>query len=131
MTILDALGQYLEDEGVGVLATDIFLSLMPDAPDECVVITEDSGTGPLHSMGNNMDALDRPRIRVYCRAARNDYPAARALAVSVRTALNAITNESIDGVYILSVMATSDLYPLARDGDDRPIIGCDYSGWIG
>jgi hypothetical protein len=32
MAILDALGAYLQTQGQGTLATDIFLARMPDTP---------------------------------------------------------------------------------------------------
>lgn len=130
MALLDALGSHLQTQGVGTLATDIFLSIMPDNPDLCVLITEDSGLGPTQSFGASVYAVQRPRIRVFCRAARNDYPAARAKAVAVRTALGAIRNQTISGVDFLTVVPTSDFYPVGRDGDDRPIIGIDFSGWV-
>lgn len=130
MAVLDALGQYLQTQGVGTLGTNIFLTILPDNPDVCLVVTEENGTGPVHHLGNNMDALNRPRIRVFARAGRNDYPAARALAQSARVALRGIANQTVEGVYILSITPTSDFYPITRDGDDRPVIGCDYSGWL-
>lgn len=130
MAILDALGQHLEDEEIGTLATNIFLSVLPDTPDVCVALFEENGTGPVNMLGNNMVAIERPRIRVYCRAGRNDYLAARALAVSVRDALAVLGNQTIDGVDILGITPTSDVYLAGRDADDRPILACDLVGWV-
>ncbi|CAB4144745.1 hypothetical protein UFOVP1296_32 [uncultured Caudovirales phage] len=130
MALLDALGAHLQTSGVGTLATDIFLSVMPDSPDACILIVEDNGVGPMQTFGATAYSLERPRIRVFCRAARNDYPAARAKAVLVRAALGAIRNQTISGVAFLSVMPTSDFYSVGRDGDDRPVIGVDFSGWV-
>lgn len=130
MAILDALGQHLEDESIATLATDLFLSVLPDAPDVCVALFEDNGTGPLNMLGNNMVAVERPRIRVYCRAGRNDYVTARNLAVSVRDALSVLGNQTIDGLNILAITPTSDVYLAARDTDDRPVIACDFVGWV-
>ena len=130
MAILDALGAYLQTQGQGTLATNIFLARMPDTPDACVTLYENQGVGPDHTFGASVKAIDHQRVRVYCRAARNDYPSARSKAEAVRAVLGAIRNTSLSGVSIMTVLSTSELYPLQRDGDDRAIIGCDFTIWL-
>ena len=130
MAILDALGTYLQAQGQGTVATDIFLSRMPATPDACVTLYENQGIGPDHTFGAGVIAVDHQRVRVYCRAARNDYPAARSKAEAVRAVLGAIRNTTLSGVNILTVLTTSELYPLVRDKDDRAIIGCDFTVWL-
>lgn len=131
MAILDALGTYLASQGQGTLATDIFLARAPDTPDACVTLYESAGSGPDHTFGAGVYAIDHQRIRVVCRAARNDYPAARSKAVAVRAILGAVRDTTLSGVVILTILATSEVYPLNRDGDDRALIGCDYTVWLG
>lgn len=131
MAILDALGTYLASQGQGTLATDIFLARAPDTPDACVTLYESAGSGPDHTFGAGVYAIDHQRIRVVCRAARNDYPAARTKAVAVRAILGAVRDTTLSGVVILTILATSEVYPLNRDGDDRALIGCDYTVWLG
>jgi hypothetical protein len=131
MAILDALGTYLASQGQGTLATDIFLARAPDTPDACVTLYESAGGGPDHTFGAGVYAIDHQRIRVVCRAARNDYPAARSKAVAVRGVLGAIRDTTLSGVNVLTMLATSEVYPLSRDGDDRALIGCDYTVWLG
>jgi len=131
MAILDALGTYLASQGQGTLATDIFLARAPDTPDACVTLYESAGSGPDHTFGAGVYAIDHQRIRVVCRAARNDYPAARTKAVAVRAILGAVRGTTLSGVVILTILATSEVYPLSRDGDDRALIGCDYTVWLG
>jgi hypothetical protein len=131
MAILDALGTYLASQGQGTLATDIFLARAPDTPDACVTLYESAGSGPDHTFGAGVYAIDHQRIRVVCRAARNDYPAARSKAVAVRAILGAVRDTTLSGVVILTILATSEVYPLSRDGDDRALIGCDYTVWLG
>ena len=131
MAILDALGTYLASQGQGTLATNIFLARAPDTPDACVTLYESAGGGPDHTFGTGVYAIDHQRIRVICRAARNDYPAARDKAVAVRAVLGAIRDTTLSGVKVLTMLATSEVYPLSRDGDDRALIGCDYTVWLG
>jgi len=130
MAILDALGTYLQTQGEGTLATNIFLARMPSDPDACVTLYEDSGVGPDYTFGDGVKAIDHQRIRVYCRAARNDYPTARTKAEDVRDVLGAIRNTTLSGVAILCVLSTSELYPLQRDQDDRALVGCDFTVWL-
>jgi len=130
MALLDALGAHLQTSGVGTLATDIFLTVMPDEPDVCILIVEDNGVGPMQTFGSSVYSVQRPRIRVFSRASRNDYPTARANAVLARNAIGAIRNQTISGVSFLTVISTSDFYPVGRDGDDRPVVGIDFSGWV-
>jgi hypothetical protein len=131
MAILDALGAYLVSQGQGTLATNIFLDRAPETPDACVTLYESAGGGPDHTFGAGVYAIDHQRIRVICRAARNDYPAARDKAVAVRAVLGAIRDTTLSGVKVLTMLATSEVYPLNRDGDDRALIGCDYTVWLG
>lgn len=131
MAILDALGTYLQAQGQGTLATNIFLARAPDTPDACVTLYESAGGGPDHTFGAGVYAIDHQRIRVVCRATRNDYPAARDKAVAVRAVLGAIRDTTLSSVKILTMLATSEVYPLSRDGDDRALIGCDYTVWLG
>jgi len=131
MAILDALGTYLASQGQGTLATNIFLARAPDTPDACVTLYESAGSGPDHTFGAGVYAIDHQRIRVVCRAARNDYPAARDKAVAIRAVLGAVRGTTLSGVVILTILATSEVYPLSRDGDDRALIGCDYTVWLG
>lgn len=130
MAILDALGTYLASQGQGTLATDIFLTRMPDAPDACVALYESAGLAPSHVFGSSVYAIDNQRIRVLCRGARNDYPSARSKATAIRAILGAVRDTTLSGVHILSILSTSEVYPLTRDGDDRPVIGCDYTVWL-
>ena len=79
---------------------------------------------------SSVKAIDHQRIKVYCRAAMNDYPAARTKAENVRAVLGAIRNTTLSGITILCVLSTSELYPLQRDNDDRVLVGCDFTVWL-
>lgn len=130
MAILDALGAYLVTNSLGTLATDIFLARMPDSPDACITIYESKGASPQQVFGTSVYGVDRPRIRVLVRGTRNNYAATRAIAVSVRNVLGAVRNTTISSVPILTIMASSEVYPLGRDAEDRVVFGCDYTVWL-
>lgn len=130
MALLDALGEKLATDGVGVVGTSIFLSYMPDSPDSVVVIFEARGSGPQHTFGAGVLAFERPAIRVLCRAGRNDYPASRALALLVRASLGSIRKEVISGVNFMCVEPSSEPYPVRMDDKERSMFGIDFVSWI-
>lgn len=130
MALLDALAAQLATDGVGTVGTTIFTGYMPDAPDACVSILEGRGAGPEHVFGSSVVAIERPSIRVVCRAGRNDYPAARAKAIAVRASLGAIRNVTISSIVFHSVQPSSDPYPLGLDDKERARFGVDFASWV-
>ena len=121
-TILEALADYVDSSTSLTLGVDLFLGLMPASPDACVAMFEYSGSAPLESFGSNALAVDRPRIQVLTRGARNDYPGARTQAETLRLLLAAVTDQTLSGVRVLRVSAVGSVNPLGPDGSDRPLL---------
>lgn len=130
MAVLDALGAHLQTAGIGTLGTDLFLAQLQDGPDVAVALYEATAAGPLHTFGAAVSAGEQPRIRVVCRAGRNDYPTARAKAETVRASLGAIRAQTISGVTFACVMDTSGVYPMGYDKEERPLIAVDFAAWV-
>ena len=103
---------------------------MPDTPDVCVVVLENQGTVPEYTFGASVTQVDRPRIRVVARASANDYVTAKTKIDAVRTSLGAVRNQTLEGVTLMCVLDTTGSYPLEFDGEDRPLLGCDFAVWI-
>lgn len=130
MALLDALGAKLQTAGIGTLGTSLFLSQMQDSPDLAVCLYENQGFEPLQTFGGSVTYGDRPRIRLVARAGRNDYPAARLKAEQARAVLGAIRNETISGISISCVIDSTGIYPMGRDGDERPAVAVDFTVWV-
>lgn len=130
MALLDALGAKLQTDGVGTLATNIFLGYLRDNPDVAVGVFEDRGNGAEQVFGSSAVAIEQPSIRVVARAARNDYPAARAKILAVRSSLGAIRDVTLSGVNFMCVIATSDPYPMGLDEHERAMFGLDLQAWV-
>jgi hypothetical protein len=130
MALLDALGTKLQDDGLGVLATNIFLGYLRDTPDVAIAVYEDRGNGADHVFGSGTVAIERPSIKVVVRALRNDYPAARTAILAVRNSLGSIRDVTLGGVSFMCVIATSDPYPMGIDEHERAMFGLDLQAWV-
>lgn len=129
MAVLDALGARLVSSGVGTLGTDLWLAQMQNSPDASVVLIEQQG-GVDHVFGASVAGTYRHTVLVVARAGRNDYPSARTKMQAVQASLGAIRNQTISGVAFMSVLDTTGLYPAGMDGDERPMVACEFTCWV-
>jgi hypothetical protein len=120
-TILEAVGTYIDNNNATLaLGTNLFLAKMPDTPDVCVCVYEYQGVAPIETFGSKAIEIDRPSVQIAVRAGRDDYPAARDLADTLRTLVAGMTNVSVGGVTVMRVSSSGGLYPLGADQLDRP-----------
>ena len=124
--LLDDIADYLSTQGVGTVATDLFKSIMPDAPDDCIALFESGGHDPLHTMGAQAGqaVLERPTLQVLCRSSR--YDSARALALQVDQVLNGARDLTINGISYQWIVARHPPIQLGRDANNRHEISCNY-----
>ena len=57
-TILESIGDYLVTNSLGTLGTNLFLGTLPESPDVCTAVFENSGTPPAFTMGTGGIAID-------------------------------------------------------------------------
>lgn len=120
-TVLEAIGTYIDNNNATLtLGTNLFLAKMPDSPDVCVCIYEYEGQPPIETFGATALEIDRPSVQIAVRAGRDDYPAARDLADTLRTLVAGMSNVSVGGVSVMRVSSSGSLYPLGADALDRP-----------
>lgn len=125
MALLDSLGTFLQTEGVGTLGTDIFLGLMPDTPDACVVMYEYAGTGPAQFFGDDDPTpYESTSVQVQVRGAT--YAAARTKARAAYTALQKVANETLTGIPFLRVDPLQSPFFMARDENRRVLFASNY-----
>lgn len=126
MGLIEAVGQFIEDEGIAVQATNLFIGDMPqNAPDTATAVVETSGTAPTFSHDINGVNFEQPSFQVYTRA--NVYSVARALAESIWIALNKQVNVTLSGIFFLRIEAAQSPFSLGRDDNHRAQIVCNYS----
>lgn len=128
MNILTVAGDVLEDANVGTLATDLFLSIMPTEPDVCTAVMEYQGLTADEHFGA-YEGIERPRLMVVCRAARDDYETARANAVAARAALAAVRELDVDGETVHRIQPLMSVYGIGDDDDGRPRVVVTFQVW--
>lgn len=125
MALLDDIASVLQAAGVGTPGVDLFLGMMPDAPDRATAIYEYAGEPPEFDHDELSPAIRRMRIQVMCRDP--DYEAARTQADATFNALCAIANRAINGTRYLRIEPLqSTPFSLSRDQSNRVRIVCNY-----
>jgi hypothetical protein len=120
-TILEAVGTYIDNNSVTLtLGTNLFLAKMPDTPDVCVCVYEYEGFAPIETFGATAFEVNRPSVQIAVRAGRDDYPAARDLADTLRTLVSGMSNVTVGSVLVMRVASSGSLYSLGADALDRP-----------
>jgi hypothetical protein len=125
-TILESVGDYLVTNSLGTLGTDLFLGTLPESPDACVAVYENSGTPPSFTMGTGGIVIDYPMLQVICRAGREDYPTARDKADTIRNLLASVLESTISGVHIMRIEPMGSVNPLGVDPKYRPLVSVNF-----
>lgn len=133
-TILESIGDYLQNTASafgahasqGTLGTNLFLATLPETPDACVGIYENSGSSPAFTMGAGGIQIDYPMLQVIARAGREDYPEARDKAESIRLLLASVLESTISGVHVMRIEPMGSINQLGVDPKYRPLISVNF-----
>ena len=110
--MLKEIGTYLQSQGIGTLGADIFLGLMPDKPDNCIVLFEYAGSPPdLHWNG------EYPGLQV--RVRNKSYMAARIKIEETMKHLHGLHAPLLSGTRYLLIKARGSPEILKRDSSNR------------
>lgn len=129
MTALEATGTVLAAAGHATLGTNLFLSRTPASPDLVVTVFEYAGGMPVYTLGLSTVAVDKPRIQVAVRGAREDYKTARDLALACRNTLVAAADQTVGDVRVLRWEAVSGVESIGLDEKNRPTVVCNFQVW--
>lgn len=125
MSTLADLGDYLEDEGLGVLASTLFLGSQPDDPDQILSVAQYPGNPPAYVQDSDTPTRERPQIHVAARAVK--FEDADDLAMRAWLALSRVHNTIINSVRYLWVRPNTSPALIRRDTNDRVIVGFNAS----
>lgn len=130
MAVLDEIGQYLQDQSLGTLGTDIILGDSKPSPALLVCIYEYPGRTPRDIMGpaGTLPAIDQPRIQVVVRgdSAPGGYAAARSKIDAIWKKLHGVQSQTLSGTAYIRVWALGSPGFLKRDENHRPYLVCNF-----
>ena len=99
--LIDDIAQYLVDNSVGIIGTNIFKSFIPDAVDTGLCVLDTGGVMPDPELPTKS-----PTFQIFIRAA--DYITGRAKLDTVRTVLHQIKNTTIGNTFFYYILAQSE-----------------------
>lgn len=120
MTTIEALAQYLQDEGEGVRGVSIFLgstAAVPAGAGPYISLIETPGEPPVGTHNKGFIARRKPHVQVVVRA--KDIAVARTKAETVFQTLSFVSVE-VGGVRFLKVRPLQDPNDFGVDGEQRP-----------
>ena len=126
--LIDDVADVVSSGGAGTVGTTIFKGILPDLPDACVAVMESGGFPPVHTMNANPGTavVERPRVQIVCRAARDDYEAARTKAHDVMKLLDGLGERSVNGTTYKWIAAVQSPFLMGRDENGRVLISTNY-----
>lgn len=108
MSVISDIAQYLDDQGLGTVATDIFYSYAPANLDNGIFVLDTTGPTPDRYLPTK-----RPSFQIFIRAA--DYDTGRTKFDAVRNLLHRIDNTTIGSYYFYYIMAVSEGGSIGRN----------------
>lgn len=118
--LLEDIRVYLEQQGLGVFGKDLFISIMPAEPDNCIVLFEYAG----EPMDLTDSRLEYPNLQVLVR--NTDYLAGRQKIEEVTQALHGVSEQVINGTRYLLIQARQSPFFLEWDKNERAIFVCNF-----
>lgn len=120
MPVAHDIAEYLEDQTIGTVGTDIFVGIMPNTPDDCIVIWPYAGQPP--------DIIwdgEYPSINVKVRNTAQDTGWTKIY--SIMKALHKLTNTTIESTLYHRIEAMGSPAYLERDQNNRYIFNINFS----
>jgi len=121
MSLVKDIADYLEENDIGEVGTDIFYGTIPDSPDKVVGVFQYAGRVP-----DLIAGVDKPGLQIRVRG--EDYPSAEAKIKQVGNLLRQIGDEvnetlcegvEINGSLYLRIAPVQSAFPLGEDKKER------------
>ena len=113
------IAEYLEDQSVGIVGSDIFIGMMPDTTSNCIAIYEYAGNPP-----ENVGDIEHPRLTVRVRNAT--YANGQIKAKTILSKLHTLSNTTLETHSYLYIRAVGSINALGRDVENRALFSIDF-----
>lgn len=119
--IKDILGA--SDAALGLtFAINLFVSEMPEAPDECVCLYDTGGFDPL----SIDERYEHPTVQVMLRGERMGYSDAWDLTQDIKDVLHKLHNEIWNGTRYIGIWCVGDVNHIGYDQGQRPLFSINF-----
>jgi hypothetical protein len=111
---IDDIAQYLADNSIGTLATNLFKAYLPDKPDSCVVVYDTGGFEP-----DSYIPTGNPTFQIFVRS--TNYTDGKAKVDSIVNLLHRKANIQLvtSGVYFYYIKLMNEPVHIGRDKNER------------
>ena len=117
--MLSDIRDYLQAQGIGTQAVDLFIGYMPDEPDSVVTLYEYAGSPPdLHWDG------EYPGLQV--RTAASNYDEGRAKIEQIKNLLHGLHETVLGSTRYLLIKASGNPEVLKRDENNRIVFFVNF-----
>lgn len=122
--IIDDIADFLEDEGIGTVGTNIFVGQQPDSPANCITVIDTGGQRPDIDLPTK-----RPTFQVLVR--NTDYALGAAKLLEVRNALHNNYNATLveNGNYFYSINAITEGGHIGKDDIGNDEFSINFEAW--
>lgn len=117
----DEIAVYLQQAGLGAVATDIFEFRSPDSPNSVIVVRGYPGLPPQKVHNTPGISREKPSLQITVRDPRSDVAANRAM--NVYKALQIIKNITLSGTRYMHVTPNSPPSLIGFDKNGRTEVG--------
>lgn len=107
------------------LWSNLFIDVLPEAPDLCVAIYNSPGITPPIISGNIVYEL--PGVQVIVRGERGLGGEAYTLAHNIKVALHKLVDESVGSTKYIQILLNGDIISLGFDGLQRPLYDLNFN----
>jgi hypothetical protein len=119
--LIDDIADYLEDQELGTVGTDIYAGYLPDYPDSCITVLDTGGSPPDPDLPTK-----EPTFQVFIRDV--NYSDGKTALDSVRSVLHQQANiQLVDGGnYFYFILAISEGGHVGRDEVGRDLFSINF-----
>lgn len=122
-SVAQDIGQYIDDQGLGTLATDIFIGEIPDDPSDVVVLYDDGGleSSKGHGASGSNVAWENHSVRIESRNGNGAIAQSKAHAIHKK--LDDADFTAADGTEYLTVRCMQPPRLMGQDTRNRKLYG--------
>lgn len=128
MSWIEDVGDYLQAQGIGALATDIFYTKFPAQPHNCIILIGQAGQSTKTTLRKTM-TLERPELGI--RVRNQDDETADAKAKAIYDLLNLTFNTTLGSTRFKSIRAIAPHFYVGQDKNENFLYSINFSLEIG